>query len=138
MRLEIKLVLKPERKVPASVYLIADHLDAALASGEDLLRLRHELVPPGPQAASEQHLALSAELRRRLRGNVSGALFYDLGNIELEYQDFLQFNDFRHGIGCGLRYLLPIGPLRLDAAWNPEMSTRSPWEAAGGSSSSTL
>ena len=34
MRLEIKLVLKPERKVPASVYLIADHLDAALASGD--------------------------------------------------------------------------------------------------------
>jgi hypothetical protein len=31
-----------ERPVPASVYLIADNLDAALAAGEDLLRQSHD------------------------------------------------------------------------------------------------
>jgi outer membrane translocation and assembly module TamA len=59
-------------------------------------------------------------VRRRVAGNLSGALFYDTGNVELNFEDYLDFADFRHGIGVGIRYLLPIGPLRLDAAWNPD------------------
>ena len=79
------------------------------------------------------------ELRQRLYGNFIGALFFDLGNISpnrsrfeqglppfdsrsdllsATFQDF--FNGFRPGIGIGLQYLLPIGPLRLDFAYNPD------------------
>lgn len=76
--------------------------------------------PNGEPVGGEARTLVSLEARRMLRGNVSGALFYDLGNVELDYRDFFQFDGMRHGIGAGLRYLLPIGPLRLDAAWNPD------------------
>ena len=47
-------------------------------------------------------------------------LFYDTGNVAYRYQDFFEFEGFRHGVGVGVRYLLPIGPLRLDWTVNPD------------------
>jgi outer membrane translocation and assembly module TamA len=38
--------------------------------------------------------------------------------LSATFQDF--FSGFRPGIGIGLQYLLPIGPLRLDFAYNPD------------------
>lgn len=44
----------PSRLAPACVYLLAEHLDAALAAGEDLLRLR--FVWPGPPPRSRDEI----------------------------------------------------------------------------------
>ena len=40
------------RPVPAAVYLVADHLDAVLAAGEDLLALTHESGSEGDPAGA--------------------------------------------------------------------------------------
>ena len=82
---------------------------------------------------------INIELRRRLVGDLSGSLFFDLGNVAPNrsysqggrrppedrsdavsdtLDDF--FNDFRPGIGVGLQYKLPIGPVRCDLAYNPD------------------
>ncbi len=82
---------------------------------------------------------LNLELRQRLIGNLIGTLFIDYGNIAPNrsrderglppydsrsdlisdtLDDF--FKGFRPGVGCGLQYLLPIGPARLDVAFNPD------------------
>ena len=34
------------------------------------------------------------------------------------WKDYLQ--DFRAGLGFGFQYLTPVGPARLDLAWNPD------------------
>jgi outer membrane protein assembly factor BamA len=82
----------------------------------------------------------SVEVRQRLAGNLSGAIFADVGNIspnrsyssvaeegspaadrgvtDATRRDFLR--DFRAGVGVGVRYLFPIGPARFDLAWNPD------------------
>jgi outer membrane protein insertion porin family len=81
----------------------------------------------------------SIELRQRLIGNFIGTLFVDYGNIapnrsrEEQGQnpydsrsdvisdtldDF--FKGFRPAVGFGLQYLLPVGPARLDFAFNPD------------------
>ena len=44
----------------------------------------------------------------------------DAGYVEAQAEDLFAFDDVRTGVGVGLRYLLPIGPLRLDAAFNPD------------------
>jgi translocation and assembly module TamA len=53
-------------------------------------------------------------------GALQSAAFVDAGFVEREAADFFDVDDVRLGIGAGLRYLLPIGPLRLDGAVNPD------------------
>ena len=59
----------------------------------------------------------SAELRVPLFGtrwtNLSAVVFADAGNVWNNAWDF-NLNDLRYDVGPGLRYLTPIGPIRLD------------------------
>jgi hypothetical protein len=52
----------PSRSAPASVYLLAEHLDAALAAGEDLAGVRY-LWPGAPPRATEEIEAIRAGQR---------------------------------------------------------------------------
>ena len=91
--------------------------------GENTVRSfkEDELPPTDPSApGGEAFNVLSAELRQRLRGNLESAAFYDTGNVESDAQEFFEFRGFRHALGLGIRYALPIGPVRLDVAWNPD------------------
>ncbi|MFN2368018.1 MAG: outer membrane protein assembly factor BamA [Desulfurivibrionaceae bacterium] len=81
----------------------------------------------------------SLELRKRIYGNFAATVYLDAGNVSpndsLFGSDFSSytdrsellddtladyFNDFKYGIGVGLQYLLPVGPIRIDFAWNPD------------------
>lgn len=62
----------------------------------------------------------SVEWRNTIRGSLDGALFYDIGNVVLEYDDYFEFSGLREAIGIGLRYQLPVGPMRLDWGVNPD------------------
>jgi outer membrane protein assembly complex protein YaeT len=93
--------------------------------GENSVRsFREDKLGPrdsgGEPLGGEAFNLLSAELRHALRGALWGALFYDTGNVEPQASRFVEFNGFRHGVGLGLRYALPIGPLRLDVSANPD------------------
>jgi len=46
-----------------------------------------------------------------------GAFFYDSGNVFSKRKQ-LRVGDFRHAVGMGLRYRTPLGPVRLEVAWN--------------------
>jgi outer membrane protein insertion porin family len=82
-----------------------------------------ELLPDGqsgePQGG-ESATTLNLELRQLLTGNLAGALFADAGNVTEVVQDYFDFPGFRFGYGIGLRYQLPIGPVRFDLGWNPD------------------
>jgi outer membrane protein assembly complex protein YaeT len=92
--------------------------------GENTVRSfrQDELGPKdddGDPSGGEGYVVVSAELRQRVWGNLYAAVFYDAGSVTEQYEDFFDFAGFRHGVGGGLRYALPIGPVRLDAALNP-------------------
>jgi outer membrane protein assembly complex protein YaeT len=77
------------------------------------------------------------EVRRPIAGNLAASVFADFGNVapnrslegadsagtstaglvDAMWRDYLR--DFRAGVGFGLQYLTPVGPARLDLAWNP-------------------
>ena len=78
------------------------------------------LDPDGNPIGGETYFVASVELRRRLPGSFTGALFVDAGNVALQTADYLDFADIRYAIGPGIRWLLPIGPLRLDWGINPD------------------
>ncbi len=97
----------------------------------------------GPKGASGDPLGGLAstvaglEVRRRIYGNFAASVFADFGNVspnrsladvdpalvstaelaDVMWKDYLR--DFRAGIGVGFQYLTPVGPVRLDLAWNP-------------------
>ncbi len=77
----------------------------------------------GNPVGGEAFTLFSAELRQRLVGKLQGALFFDAGNVLLDYNDWSSFEQFRWGVGTGVRYVLPVGPLRLDLGWNPEATS---------------
>ncbi len=52
-------------------------------------------------------------------GELLGAVFFDAGNLLPNAED-ASFADMRYAIGAGLRYKLPIGPIRLDYGVNPD------------------
>jgi outer membrane protein assembly complex protein YaeT len=54
----------------------------------------------------------NAEYRFPVFASVGGALFVDAGNTFAGSS--IQFGDLRYGVGAGIRYLSPVGPLRLD------------------------
>ncbi len=80
----------------------------------------HELGPQlqGDPAGGEFYSTANIELRTPLYERLGAALFADGGNVILRRQD-AGFDDYRFALGLGLRYDLPIGPVRLDWGWNP-------------------
>ena len=58
---------------------------------------------------------LNLEYRFPLFSAVGGAVFFDSGNVWRDWRDV--DGSFRNGVGFGVRYLSPIGPLRLDVGF---------------------
>ncbi|HEY2124402.1 MAG TPA: BamA/TamA family outer membrane protein [Chthoniobacterales bacterium] len=56
-------------------------------------------------------------------GELQGAAFFDAGNL-LPTSEHPGLNEMRYAIGLGLRYRLPIGPIRLDYGFNPDPGPR--------------
>ena len=62
----------------------------------------------------------SVEARWKATGRFELALFVDAGNVTPEIEDWYRFEGMGYGVGAGLRYMLPVGPVRLDGAINPD------------------
>lgn len=57
----------------------------------------------------------SLEVRRDLGRNFGAVVFVDAGAIG--FQETPNFNNLRYGVGAGVRYNLPFGPIRADIAF---------------------
>ncbi|MEE8217632.1 MAG: BamA/TamA family outer membrane protein [Vicinamibacteria bacterium] len=73
------------------------------------------ITPEGEVFATGGNALLlgGAELRYDLTRSFQLATFLDVGNVYPEVRD-LSIADLRRSVGLGLRYLTPIGPIRLD------------------------
>jgi len=79
---------------------------------------RFEVAPlfDGKPIGGHTLLESSAELRAPIWGNLTGVLFADGGNVWNNAWDF-NLNDLRYDVGPGLRYMTPIGPIRVDLGY---------------------
>jgi translocation and assembly module TamA len=58
--------------------------------------------------------AATIEFRQRVWGNIGAAVFVDAGQVSAENAPFE--GTLREGVGTGVRYYTPIGPIRVDVA----------------------
>jgi outer membrane protein insertion porin family len=63
---------------------------------------------------------VSAEVAYEVIRNLELAAFADAGSIGEDMSAFFSVDDLRYGVGLGLRYRLPVGPLRVDYGVNPD------------------
>ncbi len=85
------------------------------------------LDPKGNPIGGEFYTIFNVEYTFPIYGELQGALFFDSGDL-LPTSEEPGVDDMRYALGAGLRYQLPIGPIRLDYGWNPD---RQPGEDFG-------
>src|SRR6266705_3047682 len=73
----------------------------------------------GHPVGGEFFTVFNVEYTFPIYGELQGALFTDAGNL-LPTSEDPGLNDMRYALGAGLRYKLPIGPIRLDYGVNPD------------------
>lgn len=84
--------------------------------GQPYESLGVEVLQPGPIKTGGLSVAnLTAELRYELRPRIGLAVFADAGQV-WEEGHFGGASDWHAGAGVGVRYLTPIGPIRVDLA----------------------
>ena len=76
----------------------------------------------GNPLGGEFFTVFNAEYTFPIYGELQGAVFFDAGNLLPSSED-VGLQDMRYAIGGGLRYKLPIGPIRLDYGVNPDPQT---------------
>jgi outer membrane protein insertion porin family len=59
----------------------------------------------------------NVEYRFPIGEGLFGYLFADVGNSWEDASDITSFSDLKYGIGFGIKFKSPIGPIRLDYAW---------------------
>ncbi len=102
------------------------------SGGENTVRsFREDELGPtdvnGTPVGGEGRSTLSIEFTQDLGDSRwQGAAFFDIGNVVSNASDLGKFEDLEMAVGLGVRYLLPIGPIRLDLGYNPEASAQDP------------
>jgi len=75
--------------------------------------------PKGNPIGGEFYTIFNVEYTFPIYGELQGATFFDAGNL-LPTSEHPSLDDMRYALGLGLRYQLPIGPIRLDYGFNPD------------------
>lgn len=80
------------------------------------------VTPGGTPLGGTSSLFAGAELSYEIMTNLEFAIFADVGSLGQgkNTSPFDYSTDFRQGVGAGLRYLLPFGPIRVDYGHNPD------------------
>ena len=71
----------------------------------------------GDPIGGDTMLNLRGELRFPLWKQLGGVLFWDAGNVWNRSVETVKWLDLRQGVGGGIRYITPIGPLSVDIGW---------------------
>src|SRR5438034_9607698 len=73
----------------------------------------------GHPVGGEFYTVFNVEYTFPILGELQGAIFTDAGNL-LPTSEDIGLSDMRYAIGAGLRYKLPVGPIRHDYGVNPD------------------
>ena len=87
------------------------------AGGDRSVRgYKYESISPeddnGDLTGAEKMVTASVEYQYKVKGNWWGAVFFDIGQAVNNFND----QDWKKGVGVGVRWQSPLGPIKLDIA----------------------
>jgi outer membrane protein insertion porin family len=102
--------------VPAVERFFAGGRSTQRAFGRDDLGVPGETLD-GDQGTGGNGLVLvNVDYRFPIIGQFGGVVFFDWGNVWADWRH-IDLGEARPGAGVGVRYLSPIGPLRVEIGW---------------------
>ncbi len=107
-----------EQQLPASERFFAGGDTSVRGFALDQLGASNVIDLNGISNGGNGLVIFNAELRFPLwrRRSLGGAVFIDTGNVFAKVSE-IDLRELRRGVGFGLRWKSPVGPLRLDFAW---------------------
>ena len=117
------------RPVAISERFFAGGSTSHRAYPRDGLGIRNDTLDSNGNPLGGRGLLLAnVDWRFPLLGEVGGTLFVDFGNVWGDWRS-VELSEGKVGVGAGLRYLSPVGPLRVDIAWKLDREVfESPYE----------
>ena len=86
-------------------------MTAATVGEKELRRISPE-DENGDLTGAEKLVTASFEYQYRVTGNWWGAVFFDIGQAVNNFNN----QDWKKGVGVGVRWQSPLGPIKLDIA----------------------
>ena len=115
-----------DREIPLSERFFAGGRTSHRAFPRDLLGIQGETRVGRNAVGGNGLLLVNLDYRFPFTRTIGGTLFVDLGNVWAEWRD-ITLDQVRYGAGAEVRYLSPVGPIRLTAGWKLD---REPEESA--------
>ena len=112
------------KTLPASERFFAGGDNTVRGFDQDQLGAGGVLDENGVSSGGNALFVFNAELRFPLvsRLGLGAATFIDVGNV-FEQARMVDFGKLRTGLGFGLRWRSPVGPLRIDLGWKATQHT---------------
>ncbi|HEX6903265.1 MAG TPA: outer membrane protein assembly factor BamA [Thermoanaerobaculia bacterium] len=123
----------PSRNIPLPERFFAGGDSSHRAYGRDDLGIRGEtllLSEDGDEflpVGGDGVFLLNLDYRFPIFGDFGGTIFFDSGNVWADWRS-IDFGELRNGVGIGVRYLSPIGPLRAGIGWKLDRERGEPAE----------
>ncbi len=105
-----------DEAVPISERFFAGGRTTHRAFARDELGFVGETIREGISVGGEGLLLGNLDFRFPIAGAFGGTIFFDTGGVWSEWTD-VDPSELRHGAGVGVRYLSPVGPIRLEVGW---------------------
>ncbi len=105
----------PSARVSIAERFFAGGANSHRAFDRDELGVPGKTLVNGPVGGNGLLLG-NLDYRFPVAGGVGGVVFLDAGNVWASWQD-IDPRDARLGVGLGVRYASPIGPVRLEVGW---------------------
>ncbi len=98
------------------------------AYDRDRLGIPGETLIAGKPIGGNGLFLLNLDYRFPLAGPLGGTVFVDSGNVWADWRD-MRVREIKSGAGLGVRYLTPIGPLRVEVGWKLDRERGEPKSA---------
>jgi outer membrane protein assembly factor BamA len=117
-----------DRPVSVAERLFAGGRTTHRAYGRDELGIPGETLIGGSPVGGLGLLLVNLDYRFPIAGPLGGTVFVDAGNVWSQWRDVTPA-EAKLGAGLGLRYLSPIGPLRVEVGWKLDREPGEPRSA---------